>query len=522
MSLDKFLEAYTSSIDDRIGDWNPQLFRELKGRFTGNSWTATLLGSILLQIVVSLLLFSDKSSIDRFYIIWFQCLNWLIPTCSIIGGMYALISDLNQEEKRGTLNAIKLSPQSGRSIFLGKIIGVPSLVYLAVLSIVPMHLVLAVVNGANLGLILTWYCTIGVTTYLFLSLTILYILYGGKFAILLSLLALKPVSGLIGIYNHYLDSEISHKEWINNSPPLFSWFYLPVVNNIWLFYCSACGISLVISHWLWQAIERKYINPAGTTLTKEDSYWINISFQFWLIGFALPLVTEAVDSHSSALTLTICYSIGTVWVICLIPIILPSQRMMQEWSYTWHKQFKDRHFQSWQQDLIQNLIWHDRSPSVLAMAINLAIPAIGWGLCAIAFIHDLELLIKFISGIAIASILTLIYTVAINFTCLRSPLKGAGVAAPIFLMSFFPIMFGTLAAMNAVHQDLGFGLWLFSPLFWLGIAKLSLPSIGIAFLGQLGILVGLTKLLQRQLQIVSASTTQMFDRQRLPPERTSI
>jgi hypothetical protein len=514
MSPDKIL--------DRIGDLNPQLFRELKGRLTGSSLTATLIGSVLIQIVIGLFLFGDRSFKERFYYDIFQCLNWLMPICLIIGGIYTLISDLNQEEKRGTLNAIKLSPQSGRSIFLGKILGVPSLVYLAVLSIVPMHLVLAVVNGANLGLILTWYCTIGVTTYLFLSLTILYILHGGKFAILLSVLALKPVSSFVGIYNHYLDSAVSHKEWINNSPPLFSWFYLPVVNNIWLFYCWVCGIFLVISHWLWQAIERKYINPAGKILTKEHSYWINVSFQFWLIGFALPLVTEAVDFNSSALTLTIFYSIGTVWVICLIPIILPSQRMMQEWSYTWHKQFKDRHFQSWNQDLIQNLIWHDRSPSVLAMAINLAISAIVWGLCVIAFVHDLELLIKFISGIALASILTLIYTVAINFTCLRSPLKGAGVAAPIFLMSFSPIMFGSLAAMNAVNQDLGFGLLLFSPLFWLGIAKLSLPSIGIAFIAQLGILVGLTKLLQQRLQTIGASTTQMFDRQRLPPERTSI
>jgi hypothetical protein len=513
MSPDKLL--------DRIGDWNPQLFRELKGRLTSSSLTATLLGSVLIQIVVSLLLFSDRSVNDRFYIIWFQCLNWLIPTCLIIGGIYTLVSDLNQEEKRGTLNAIKLSPQSGRSIFLGKIIGVPSLVYLAVLSIVPMHLILAVVNGASLGLMLTWYCTIGVTAYLFLSLAILYILYGGKFSILVSLLAFKPVSSFVSIYNLYLDAAISHKEWITNSPPLFSWFYLPVVNNIWLFYGSACGISLVISYWLWQAIERKYLNPAGTILTKEDSYRINVSFQFWLIGFALPLITGSVDSNSSALTLTIFYSIGAVWVICLMPVILPSQKMMQEWSCNWYKQLENLQLQSWNRDLIQNLIWHDRSPSVLAMAIHLAISAIVWGLCSIVFADDLESLVKFISGIAIASILILIYTVVVNLICLRSPLKGIVVIMPIFLMSLFPIVFGTLAGMNEVYKDIGFGLLLFSPLFWLGIAKLSLPSIGIAFMAQLGILAGLTKLLQQRLRKVGASTTQMLSQQRSLLERTS-
>ena len=66
--------------------------------------------------------------------------------------MYSLISDLNRERKSGTFDFIKLSPQSGRSIFIGKLIGVPSLVYLAILSFVPLHLGLALFSGASLGL----------------------------------------------------------------------------------------------------------------------------------------------------------------------------------------------------------------------------------------------------------------------------------------------------------------------------------------------------------------------------------
>ncbi|MFM2303482.1 MAG: hypothetical protein RLZZ135_891, partial [Cyanobacteriota bacterium] len=221
-------------------------------------------------------------------------------------------------------------------------------------------------------------------------------------------------------------------------------------------------------------------------------------------------------------TLTSFYSIGMVWVICLMPIIIPSQSMMQEWSYTWHKHLKDLQIRSGNQELIQNLIWHDRSPSVIAMGINIAIPAIGWGLCSIVFVRDLESLVKFSCGIAIASILTLIYTVVINFFCLRSPLKGAGIAAAMSMMSFFPVTFGTLAAMNAVYKDLGAGLLLFSPFLWLGIANLSLPSIGIAMMAQLGILAGLTKLLQRRLQIVGASTTQRFNRHKSQLESIDI
>jgi hypothetical protein len=93
---------------------------------------------------------------------------------------------------------------------------------------------------------------------------------------------------------------------------------------------------------------------------------------------------------------------------------------------------------------------------------------------------------------------------------------------PIFLMSFFPIVFGTLASMNAVYKDIGYGLLLFSPLLSLGINELSLPSIGIALMAQLGILVGLTKLLQRQLYIVGASTTPIFDRHKSQLEPIDI
>uniref|UniRef100_A0ACD5H1H9 Uncharacterized protein n=1 Tax=Desertifilum tharense IPPAS B-1220 TaxID=1781255 RepID=A0ACD5H1H9_9CYAN len=40
-------------------------------------------------------------------------------------GAYWLIDDLGKEERRGTLNFIRLSPQSAQSIFLGKLLGVP-------------------------------------------------------------------------------------------------------------------------------------------------------------------------------------------------------------------------------------------------------------------------------------------------------------------------------------------------------------------------------------------------------------
>ncbi|WP_306297024.1 ABC transporter ATP-binding protein [Nostoc sp. C052] len=55
-------------------------------------------------------------------------------------GTYLLISDLAKEETCGTLNFIRLSPQSETSILTGKLLGVPSLIYLTILVAVPLHL----------------------------------------------------------------------------------------------------------------------------------------------------------------------------------------------------------------------------------------------------------------------------------------------------------------------------------------------------------------------------------------------
>ncbi len=489
---------------DIIGDWNPQLLREFKGRFTGNSLSFILAGSILIQIVFCLWSIDDNVDNHKFYI-GFKLFNWIIPIALMLGGIYTLITDINQEEKRGTFNFVKLSPQSGKNILLGKILGVPSLVYLAILSIVPLHVYLGISSGAGLGIILAWYSTIAITAYLLMSVTVIYVLYGGKYAILFSLLALQPISGLIGIYNFYLNATISQASWMDGARSWVSWFYLPISNNIWLFYSFISGTFLVVSYWLWETIERKYISLKATPFTKDRSYWINLNVQFWLLGFALPLMTTDRESALTPFyTVAIFYTISIILVVCLMPTILPNDRAMKDWASS-AINIDRQYLHWWQNETIQDLMWHDRSPSILAIGINLAISAILWGLCAVVFVHNLELLIKFGIGITFATILTLIYTIFAHFLCLHSSVKNSGIIPIVCLVSLIPLLLGSLTLTNPVYKDLGYSLFLFSPFFWVGIAQLSLPGIGIILLGQLGILAGINKLFQQQLLKIGAS-----------------
>jgi hypothetical protein len=509
------------NLIDKIGDRNPQLFRELKTRFTSNGLIAAITIPVLIQVIgvgsfaANNTPFNDKISSN------FNFLNWIVPIGLMLGGVYTIVSDLNQEDKRGTFNFIRLTPQSARGIFLGKILGVPSLIYLGILATVPLHFVVGMFAGTSFSMMVGWYLTICVTTYLCLSLVILYILSGGKHAILLTLLFALPISIFIGAYNYYSGLVLTNRWETARSETLFSWFYLPISNNIFLFDILISCTFLAISYWLWINIDRKYVNLISTSFKKEDSYWMNIQVQIWLLGFALPIITHQGSdlSNQGFYILAIFYSISAIWIYLIFALILPNKQSTQDWS---REHFANKHRHRNRQDLIQDLIWHDHSPIVLAMLVNLLIPVIVWGLCFGIFVRDPELLIKSMCGIAIVSILTLIHAIVINFICWRSITKNTGIIPLIFMMSCLPVFMGFIALMNPAHQDLSIVMLLFSPFAWIAVTQLSIPNIGIIIIGQLGILAGLTKLFNRRLQKLGAVDSKVINQQKSSLARTNI
>jgi hypothetical protein len=213
-----------STIVDRLGESNPQLFRELKGRLKPRNLAIataiSLVGQLLVYIwfrseLASAIKGSLSSSYDAFHR---YCVgntpadykgyapypygnnnycsqdllgNWMLDwqlwwldifTClSVIGiviiltaGVYLLIADLSREERRGTLNFIRLSPQSAKSILVGKILGVPILVYLIVGLGLPLHLIAGLSARIPLGLILVFYGVVAASCAFFYSAALLF------------------------------------------------------------------------------------------------------------------------------------------------------------------------------------------------------------------------------------------------------------------------------------------------------------------------------------------------------------
>ncbi|NJK76806.1 MAG: ABC transporter permease [Microcoleus sp. SU_5_6] len=63
----------------------------------------------------------------------------MLPYVVFSLGSYFIVSDLAEEQKRGTLNFIRLSPRPAWQILLGKLLGIPVLLYLSIAFAIPLH-----------------------------------------------------------------------------------------------------------------------------------------------------------------------------------------------------------------------------------------------------------------------------------------------------------------------------------------------------------------------------------------------
>ncbi|MCP2730925.1 ABC transporter permease [Limnofasciculus baicalensis] len=203
------------NVINQLGESNPQLFRELKGRLIPRniliSVAASLLGQLLLLMSFSskLPIFDEtnKNPVHNSFCTGSQK-NYSVPLCipdnlggfvinwelwwervflwlSLIGifsllvvGTYMLIADLSKEDGKGTLNFLRLTPSSSTSILGGKLLGVPILLYLAIALTVPLHLVAGFSGNIPLIQILGFYGVIAASCLFFYSAALLFGLVG--------------------------------------------------------------------------------------------------------------------------------------------------------------------------------------------------------------------------------------------------------------------------------------------------------------------------------------------------------
>ena len=421
----------TLNLLDKIGNWNPQLFREIKGRL--NNGNMALASALSLSAQLLLFMYysaqipvppangeytnsiyhrfcsemghpSDTCVTDalgNFVINWqtwwgeiFIWLSIFSVLALLLAGTCMLVSDLEREERRGTLDFIRLSPQSAKTIFLGKILGVPILLYLAAILAVPLHLYSGLAAQIPLNGILCFYTAVAASCALFYSAAMLFGLrtswLGGSqpalatipVFVLLWISAMLPFTRtawdlltflspsailkylLFGVVSKYYEFSLSVRDLDK-----LQWFYLPVGENI----AGGLALSLLVcgtgTYWLWLAWLRRFPNPSATVLSKRQSYLVVICCQTIILGFALQSNPPAYGNISALLIFNL------LMFLALIAALTSQRQSLYDWA-RYRQQIVPSSHKLWRRYPLLDLIWIDKSPAVVAIAINLLISVI--------------------------------------------------------------------------------------------------------------------------------------------------
>ncbi len=331
--------------------------------------------------------------ISNYWTFQFMWISVLGLFALIIGGTYMLISDLATEERRGTLNFIRLSPQSANPIFIGKLLGVPSLLYLGILCAIPLHLVAGINAKISPPEIFTFYGVVVASCTFFYSLALLIGLTTSSWLNgLQSWLGTSLIFFLLLIGNNKPITQDGY-DWLNLFSPscilrylidrtgdyylnypfghgdisYLNWFGLPV---------GASGISLgalvvlnygVLTYWIWQGLKRSYHNPNSTKLSKAQSYGLTLCFTLLNLGFTLQKFQTDGDAYSPLFLGNFFLGLG------LITALSPQRQTLQDWA-----RYRRENRKNYWVQLGNDLVWGEKSPAIVALIINFSIPTTIW------------------------------------------------------------------------------------------------------------------------------------------------
>lgn len=556
------------NIFAEIGDHNPQLLREIKGRLNGKNLIITTLISVVGQALImayfinrlpidvhhtssrycsgadlqdgvdpSYYLHSDynkcvKDLLGNFMIIrelWWLDIFMALSVIAIFGllilGTYMLIADLAKEESQGTLNFIRLSPQSSFSIITGKILGVPIPLFFMAALAGPLHLWAGLSASIPLKLVLGFDAVLIAACGFFYSAAVVYSLVSsglrgfqpwlgsGAVFILLSFTYSQVASDNFSIENtfnwlilFYPGSVFPYLAKSTFLPPsAVDYINYDSVKNLSfygmsLFEKPSIGIPVILgnfalwSYWIWQGIGRSFHNPLKTLITKRHSYLLSLTFIFTVVGFT-QLITKYEGEQLANFAVLQCFIFALF--IFLIGALSPQRQALIDWAAYRHR--KPKH----ERNLLKDLFWGEKSPATLAIALNVAIVTL-YMVLFIILLPSGEHKTAFLINQLVNASLMLILAVLAQLLILNSKQKvGAGVAFFVAGLGILPIF--PIAIFFNPHSTPA--VWLFTPFSWVAVGHATATTVFMSMLTQWATFALLTGVLNRQLTKAGESQT---------------
>ena len=579
------------NLIDRIGDWNPQLLREMKGRLKFFNVAIAFATSLLLQLVVFLYQFRESPG-DRYSLTATYCnlrqvyqqqqnriyqqsdqsiitefnnflsnnfcpqneINWqlwwrdhweyiflsftvIFGFTLLVAGTYLLINDLAKEETRGTLNFIRLSPQSETSILTGKLLGVPSLIYLSVLVAVPLHLWAGLSAKIAFSYILSYYAILIASCIFFYSAALLFGLVSRWFS------GFQPWLGsgavfLFLLITFQITSSDHSGAWYNSTawlrlfapwditnylfPNLFHLDNGSTLKNLQFFYfpLGTSVVSVVCLHLLnfqlciygiLQALKRCFRNPQASIISKKQSYLLVAFYQLMIWGFALQNGNNnGTWDEQVAGNFVLLAVYNFVLILSLIAVLSPHRQGVQDWARYRHQGVSNY------KSVWQDLIWSEKSPALVAIAINLTIAAIPWLVWLLLtsvvdanngrteIVNEIDRF-KVLLTIALSISLMMIYaTIAQLILLLKTPKRSFWAIGTLGAAMFLPPMIlETIGISSWKHST----VWMFTPFPWAAIEPAGVTTVFMALLADLSVLALLNFQLTRQVRLAGESAT---------------
>ncbi|MGD1898696.1 MAG: ABC transporter permease [Phormidesmis sp.] len=523
-----------ASLTNRLGYFNPQYLRECRGRLKPRNVMAAVVLSGLFQALLYLSIansydYEGRPS-DAFEI--FRALSSIIPYALFALGGYYIVDDLAHEARTGTLNFIRLSPRPAREILIGKLLGVPMLPLLLVISTLPMHVVSGLMAGASPLLLLSYYLIVATGAVTVFTMALLTGLGSGASkltqqrgvsAIAFAGLTLFTLSPAFTLWNSQITwqtvttGEQIFRSWDETSS--LYWMALNIGRSALFSHLFVLGNFAVVSTLVWRTAVRKFRVPRATLLSRQVGYLSMIYLNVLVFGFFIGNGMEGREQFEGVITL---YFLNAFALLALIFALSPSRQQLLDWV-SYRAQARRTGHASSAQGLWRSLVWSDISPSVGAIALNALIAAAVIVPAAFIFgqgrldyydepIPDITAIALLFATRSIGiSSLTYATLVQVIFSSrLRSPLVWAvGTVATIAIVPPLALAFLDIMPDSSVNAGT---LWTFLGLPLFGNAHVQVPSIGwVGLLGQLcllGLLLGRLNQNLKQLEAQSKKVLQ--------------
>ena len=344
----------------------------------------------------------------------------LFLTIMGLGGTAAILRNWLQEVKLGTLDFIRLSPEPGRRILLGKILGAPILFYVGALAWIPFHLYLAF-NSDTLPLD-------GFAADMF-GLAALSTVFVGALAacvwentVMVVVLMLTPMvcgAWLLGLAA--FPTEVFRSG--------VRWYGVELTENIPVALAVGAGGAIAATVMLWQSACRRFENPQTPPLRRIQAYQIMAGFNGIALGFGFPLSSESLKNPYPA---DLWGTVGFFWMVVQIFTLwatLPQRQTLLDWARYRHIQDRPKHRgMAWGQWL-----WQERSPNLWVPVVNGLVTWVIWSPWAIGWLgaggpsHGFAGL----AGLGIFTAIAVVFS-AISTACLLAvPHKPGGLLAKL-------------------------------------------------------------------------------------------